>query len=114
MEYEIDITPEAIENYCRTHSSKPTSLQLELIEATQKKIPHVAQMQVGHLEGKFLTLITSLMGAKNALEFGTFTGYSALSIAEGLTANGKITTLDRDPNATAIAKAHWQKSPMSY
>jgi predicted O-methyltransferase YrrM len=67
-------------------------------------------MQVGHLEGKLLTLLTSLMQAKTVLEFGTFTGYSALALAEGLPANGKVTTLDRDPSATAIAQESWNQS----
>jgi caffeoyl-CoA O-methyltransferase len=111
MSYEITITDEAIENYCRGHSSPPTSTQKELITATQEKIPNVAHMQVGHLEGKFLSLVASLMNAKSVLEFGTFTGYSALALAEGLPEDGKVVTLDRDPNATAIAKEFWEKSP---
>jgi caffeoyl-CoA O-methyltransferase len=104
------ITPEPIEEYCERHSSPPTSLQKELMVATKQKIPQVAHMQVGHLEGKFLTLLTSLMNAKHVLEFGTFTGYSALALAEGLPTDGKVTTLDRDPQATAIAREFWAKS----
>lgn len=110
MDNEITITPDVIEDYCRAHTTPPTATQLELIDATYTQIPNVAHMQVGHLEGKFLTLIARMMNAQTAIEFGTFTGYSSLSIAEGLPADGKVTTLDRDPHATEIAKDHWAKS----
>ena len=110
MNHEIDITPEVIENYCMTHSSEPNRIQKELIQKTQEALPGAARMQVGHLEGKFLTLVASLMNAKSALEFGTFTGYSALSLAEGVSSNGTVVTLDRDPHATTIAKEFWSKS----
>jgi caffeoyl-CoA O-methyltransferase len=106
---EVTITTEAIEDYCREHSSLPTPTQMGLIQSTQEKVSNVAHMQVGHLEGKFLTSIARLMNAKTALEFGTFTGYSALALAEGLTDDGKVTTLDRDASATAIAKEYWAK-----
>jgi len=106
------ITEERIEEYCRNHSSEPTEVQNALISETRKKIPNVAHMQVGHLEGKFLTSIAFLMKAKNALEFGTFTGYSALAMAEGVSSDGHVTTLDRDPVATTIAREYWAKSPL--
>ncbi len=105
----MEITPASIHDYCVLHSSQPSPTQVELVEATKRFAPHVAHMQVGNMEGKFLTLIASLMGANHVLEFGTFTGYSALSLAEGVSENGKVVTLDRDPKAVAIAKAHWGK-----
>lgn len=107
---ELTITPEPIHEYCKDHSSKQSEELLSLIPATQAHAPQVAHMQVGHLEGKFLGIIAQLMNAKTALEFGTFTGYSALAIAESLPEDGKITTLDRDPKATSLAKDFWKKS----
>ena len=68
-------------------------------------------MQVGPLEGRFLSVIAGLMDAKRVLEFGTFTGYIALSFAEALPEDGKVTTLDRDPRATEVAREFWSKSP---
>lgn len=108
---ELTITPEPIHDYCKNHSSKPSPTLLSLIESTQKNISTAAHMQVGHLEGKFLTILCSLMKAKTAVEFGTFTGYSTLSIAEGLLEEGRVTTLDKDPRATSLAQEHWNQSP---
>jgi caffeoyl-CoA O-methyltransferase len=107
---ELTITPEPIHEYCKDHSSKPSEELISLIPATQAHAPQVAQMQVGHLEGNFLAILARLMKVKNALEFGTFTGYSALAVAEALPKEGKVTTLDRDPKATALAREFWKKS----
>lgn len=107
---ELTITPVPIHEYCKDHSSMPSEELTALVPATQALFQKVAQMQVGHLEGKFLAIIALLMGAKNALEFGTFTGYSALAVAEALPKDGRITTLDRDPRATELAREFWKKS----
>ena len=68
-------------------------------------------MQVGHLEGSFLRLLVKIARAKRVLEIGTFTGYSALAMAEGLPRGGRLITCDIDPDATQIARAHWNRSP---
>lgn len=107
---ELTITPIPIHEYCKDHSTKPSDELLSLIPATQAFAPQASQMQVGHLEGKFLAILSKLMNAKYALEFGTFTGYSALAMAESLPIGGKITTLDRDPHATKLAQDFWKKS----
>jgi len=107
---ELTITPVEIHEYCKEHSSTPSDELLSLIPATQAFAPQVAHMQVGNLEGNFLAIIVRLMCAKNALEFGTFTGYSALAVAEALPKEGRITTLDRDPKATRLAQEFWKKS----
>ena len=110
MNTEITITPDLIHEYCKDHSTLPSEELMSMIPATQAHAPHVSHMQVGHLEGNFLAIITKLMNAKNTLEFGTFTGYSALAVAEALPKDGKVTTLDRDPRATSLAQDFWKKS----
>jgi caffeoyl-CoA O-methyltransferase len=107
---ELTITPESIHEYCKNHTTRPSATLLELTRATQTK-SNQANMQVGHIEGQFLSIITGLMSANRVLEFGTFTGYSALSFAEALPDSGRVTTLDRDPVATQIAQEYWDKSP---
>ena len=107
---ELTITPEAIHEYCKKHSSEPSGDLQRLIPVTQQLAPQAAHMQVGNLEGNFLAILLRLMNAKTVLEFGTFTGYSALAMAEALPGSGKVTTLDRDPKATAIAQQHWNLS----
>ena len=107
----ITITPEPIHDYCKKHSSNPSAELQNLIPATQDFAPHVSHMQVGHLEGNLLSILVKLMGATRILEFGTFTGYSALAMAESLPDHGVVFTLDRDPKATAVAVDHWNQSP---
>ncbi len=68
-------------------------------------------MQVGHLEGSFLYLLAKLARAKRILEIGTFTGYSALAMAEALPPGGRLITCDIDSVATGIARRFWKKSP---
>lgn len=68
-------------------------------------------MQVGRLEGAVLRLLVRLVRARRVLELGTFTGYSALVMAEGLPDDGELITCDEDPVATEIARKYWARSP---
>ena len=69
-----------------------------------------ARMQISEEQGDFLGVLARLVGARNALEVGTFTGYSALCVARALPADGKLLCLDVDDDWTAIAKRHWEKA----
>ena len=62
--------------------------------------------------GRLLKLLVTLTNSKNVLEIGTFTGYSALCLAEGLPEGGTVTTLDKDPGAFRIAKKFFAKSEL--
>ena len=109
-----EITPKPIHDYCVQHSSPVSKIFNELSIETQKKFPQVSQMQVGPLEGNFLSLITKITQSKNILEFGTFTGHSSIAFALALPEQGRITTLDRDPVATALAKEFWIKAKVTH
>ena len=106
----ISIVNPALEAYATRHSSPETSLFKSLARATQIQTT-MPQMQVGHLEGSFLRLLVKISRAKRILEIGTFTGYSALAMAEGLPRGGCLITCDIDPDTTRIAQSHWQRSP---
>ena len=106
----MPIIDPALEAYAARHSRPEASLFKRLARVTQAQTA-LAQMQVGHLEGSFLRLIVKLVQAKRVLEIGTFTGYSALAMAEGLPPGGRLITCDIDPDAARIAKAHWAQSP---
>ncbi len=106
----MNIVAEKLENYAAKYSTPETALFKELVKATYAKTD-LPQMQVGHLEGIFLRLMVKVSKAKRILEIGTFTGYSALAMAEGLPADGKLITCDIDPVNTKIAVEHWKKSP---
>lgn len=70
-----------------------------------------AQMQVGRVEGALLGMLVALSGARRVLEIGTFTGYSALSMAWELPDDGELVTCDKDPEATAIARRFFDRTP---
>jgi len=103
------VIPEAIEKYAVRSSSPEPLLFRKLVRRTwaDTKYP---QMQVGHLEGSFLKLLVKISKAKRILEIGTFTGYSALAMAEAMPAGGRLVTCDIDARATAIAREFWRKS----
>jgi caffeoyl-CoA O-methyltransferase len=106
----ISFVPENIEVYALAHSSPEPPLFAELAAATRAQTTQ-PQMMVGHTQGSLLKFLVRMTGAKRVLEIGTFTGYSALAMAEGLPEDGSIVTCDIDPKATAIARAFWERSP---
>lgn len=106
----IAIIPKAIEIYAAKASAPENHLFRALARETYAKTS-IPRMQVGHLEGSFLKFLVRLSCARRVLEIGTFTGYSALAMAEGLPSGGRLVTLDIDPSATAIAKRYWARSP---
>ncbi len=84
-----------IEAYAHNHTRAPDPLFDELRDITHASIPK-AHMQVGKVEGALLKMLCHLIGARRVLEIGTFTGYSALSMAEGLPDDGQLITCDID------------------
>lgn len=69
------------------------------------------QMISGHLQGRLLSVLSKLLRPQRILEVGTFTGYSALCLAEGLAPGGKITTIEGNPEVGWIAKKYFEASP---
>ena len=109
-DYKITLVPKVLEEYALNHSTPESVLFRELAKETYAKT-RAPQMQVGPLEGGLLRLLARLLHAKRILEIGTFTGYSALCLAEGMAEEGQLTTCDVDPVATGIAQKYWDKSP---
>lgn len=101
---------EDIEQYCLSKSSQPSEICKEIHEYTLANVP-VAQMVSGPLVGSFLGMMVRLLGAKNILEVGCYTGYSALAMAEQLPSDGKLITLDINAETQSIARSFWKKSP---
>lgn len=99
-----------VEDYCHSKTTEPPVLLKNLEHATRTEM-HCPQMLCGKLEGRFLKMLTQLVNAKKILEIGMYTGYSALSMAEGLPNNGELITLDVDERAEQFAKKYFNKSP---
>jgi caffeoyl-CoA O-methyltransferase len=109
----IPIVDEAIEHYAATHSARVDALYEDLRVETMANVPE-PQMQVGRLEGRLLKLLTQLAEARLAVEIGTYTGYSGLSIAEGLPDDGHLITFDKDPMATEVARRYFARAPWGH
>jgi caffeoyl-CoA O-methyltransferase len=106
---ELLIAP-ALDHYIQEHTRSRPALFDELRDVTYASTS-APQMQVGRVEGTFLEMLVGLMGARRVLEIGTFTGYSALSMAEGLPDDGELVTCDIDPETTKIARAFFDRAP---
>lgn len=104
------MVPEAIERYAAEQCPPESPLLRELVAETYATTA-IPEMQVGQLEGSLLRMLVRMIGARRVLEIGTFTGYSALVMAEGLPEDGELITCDIDPEATAIAKRYFDRSP---
>jgi caffeoyl-CoA O-methyltransferase len=105
----LTLTRQGIEEYALSKTG-PTSKLLDELYSETHAVTTLPQMLTGPLEGTFLKLMVSVTGAKRILEIGMFTGYSALMMAEGLPADGHITTLEIDAKHIAIAKKYFAKS----
>ena len=104
------IVPPEIEQYAHDHTTPRPALFDELRERTYATMKH-PHMQVGRIEGTLLEMLCALVGARRVLEVGTFTGYSALCMAEALPDDGELVTCDIDPQAVEVARSFFARSP---
>ena len=107
----MDFLSEGIESYALQHSDWEADYLQELQRQTQLKVL-MPRMLSGHLQGRFLAMFSKLLQPKNVLEIGTYTGYSALCIAEGLAEGGQITTIDINEELETFAKVFFEKAKM--
>jgi caffeoyl-CoA O-methyltransferase len=105
----LGLGPE-LHSYLVDHGTPPDAVLAELQEVTREKIGGLALMQVAPEQGAFMTLLTRIVGARFAVEVGTFTGFSALCIARGLPADGKLLCCDVSEEWTSIGKPYWEKA----
>ena len=105
-----EIVDPEIESYAERHTTPPSPLLAELADETERSLER-PRMMVGALEGRFLETLVFATGARTVLEIGTFSGYSALSMASGLASGGRIVTCDLDPTALAVARRFVAASP---
>lgn len=105
----LTLTKPGIDDYAESKSEPTSALLAELVRDTHDNMAY-PQMLTGRLEGRFLKLMVQIAAAKSVLEIGMFTGYSALSMAEGLAKGGKVTTLEIDEKCIAFAKRYFERS----
>jgi caffeoyl-CoA O-methyltransferase len=105
------LTPE-IHQYVLAHSTPVDDVLRDLIAETAK-LPN-AMMQIAPEQGAFMTILTRLVGARRAVEVGTFTGYSSISIARGLPDDGHLLCCDVNEEWTSIARRYWERAGLTH
>ena len=102
--------PEELDNYVVNHSEDEPELLQELTRETYQKILQ-PRMLSGHYQGRLLSMISKLMHPKNILEIGTYTGYSALCLAEGMPDDGELHTIDINEELVDFQRTYFDRSP---
>ncbi|MBI5101141.1 MAG: class I SAM-dependent methyltransferase [Nitrospirae bacterium] len=108
----MDIASKEAEGYALAHTS-PLSALLEEVEAFTLTSTAYPGMLTGRVEGRFLRLMAQLSGARQIVDIGTFTGYSALAMAEVLPEDGRLITIEHNPEHAKIAQGFFKRSPSS-
>jgi predicted O-methyltransferase YrrM len=108
----MDFLPQNINDYSENHTSPESDLLARLNRETHAKVLQ-ARMLSGHIQGRVLSMFSHMMSPKNILEIGTYTGYSALSLAEGLSENGKIITIDVNEELEDFTRKFFNESPLA-
>jgi caffeoyl-CoA O-methyltransferase len=109
----MDTLSDKINHYCETHTTSENAVLQELVRESHLKTL-VPRMLSGHLQGRFLSLISHLMRPQRILEIGTFTGYAAHCLAEGLAENGILYTIEGNDELESIIKKHIEKANLGY
>ena len=108
----MDFLNKELEEYIEHHSTKENDLLSELNRETWAKVL-MPRMLSGHIQGRVLSLLSNLAKPNNIIEIGTYTGYSALCLAEGIKKNGELHTIEINEEHAAIAKKFFEKSKFS-
>ena len=105
----MDFLSSEIENYSLSHTSEENDLLKDLNRQTHVQVLQ-PRMLSGHLQGRILSMFSHMIRPSRVLEIGTYTGYSALCIAEGISENGKIITIDSNKELEPFTRTYFSKS----
>ena len=109
----MDIVAREAEEYASDHTTPLSALLEEIEDFTLTETPYPS-MLTGRVEGRFLQFVVQLSGAKRIVDIGTFTGYSAVAMAEVLPEGGQILTIEHNPEHARIAQRFIDRSPVGY
>lgn len=98
-----------LSEYSELHTSSESELLKKINRDTHARVM-MPRMLSGHLQGRFLSMISKMIRPKNILEIGTYTGYSAICLAEGLSAEGKLITLDVNEELETKVRGYFQRA----
>ncbi len=99
--------------YLVEHGTPPDEILTELIAKTRDALGGLAIMQIAPEQGAFMTFLARLIGAKHAIEIGTFTGYSSLCLARGLSEGGRLICCDVSKEYTDVGLPYWERAGVS-
>ena len=108
----MDLIDDKIQRYAERHTSPESAHLKNLNDETNANI-EMPQMLSGHLQGRFLSMISRMVRPRQVLEIGTYTGYSALCFAEGLAEGGTIHTIDIDEQLKDMAERYFREAGVS-
>lgn len=108
----MEFLPDDIADYIEAHTSQESDHLKRINRETHAKVM-MPRMLSGQLQGRYLSMISHLLKPKNILEIGTYTGYSAICLAEGLAEDGKLTTLDINEELETRVRDYFQQAGLS-
>jgi len=108
----MEFIDQKLDDYVCLHTTKEDDLLKELNRQTHLKVLQ-PRMLSGHFQGRFLSMISKMIQPTSILEIGTYTGYSALCLAEGLKIGGKLTTIDKNLELEEFVRNFFEKSAYS-
>ena len=105
----MDFISDKLADYLNKNSEKEPEILSQLSKETHQKILQ-PRMLSGHIQGRFLSFISKIKSPDKILEIGTYTGYSTICLAEGLSKNGRIDTIDKNEELIKIQNKYFKKS----
>jgi predicted O-methyltransferase YrrM len=108
----MDFIPHELQKYVTDHTSAESELLKKITRDTYSKVL-MPRMLSGHVQGRFLSMMSQLIKPKYILEVGTYTGYSAICMAEGLSAEGKLVTIDVNEELEVRVRNYFEEAGLS-
>ena len=108
----MDFLDEKIENYSLQHSQEESDILKKVNRETHSKVMQ-PRMLSGHMQGNFLAMISKMIQPKQILEIGTYTGYSAICLAQGLQQEGKLHTIDVNEELEKMVRSYFNEAGLT-
>jgi predicted O-methyltransferase YrrM len=108
----MDFIDESLQRYVDNHTEEEPLLLQRINRETHKEVLR-PRMLSGHFQGRVLSLFSNMIKPKSVLEIGTYTGYSALALAEGLSEDGKITTIDKNEELESRVRRYFDEAGLT-
>ncbi len=108
----MDFISDELQKYVADHTSRESELLKKITRDTHSKVL-MPRMLSGHVQGRFLSMMSRLVKPKNILEVGTYTGYSAICMAEGLPEDGKLVTIDVNEELEVRVRNYFEEAGLA-